>query len=58
MARVTGFPCAIVAAMLARGELKRPGVHPPERLAADDRFFPRMMDELRARGVAITRSEA
>lgn len=53
MARTTGFPCAIVARMLARGELKRPGVQPPERLADDDRFFERMMEELRARGVAI-----
>jgi saccharopine dehydrogenase-like NADP-dependent oxidoreductase len=53
MARTTGFPCAIVARMLARGELKRPGVQPPERLADDDRFFERMMEELRARGVTI-----
>jgi saccharopine dehydrogenase-like NADP-dependent oxidoreductase len=56
MARVTGFPCAIVAGMLARGELARPGVQPPERLAGDDRFFGRMMEELRARGVTITRA--
>jgi saccharopine dehydrogenase-like NADP-dependent oxidoreductase len=58
MARVTGFPCAIVARMLASGELARPGVQPPERLAGDDRFFERMMDELRARGVTITRTIA
>ena len=58
MARTTGFPCAIVAAMLAAGELKRPGVQPPERLAGDDRFFQRMMDELRARGVEISRAVA
>jgi saccharopine dehydrogenase-like NADP-dependent oxidoreductase len=55
MARTTGFPCAIVAGMLARGALVRPGVQPPERLADDDRFYERMMAELRARGVAITR---
>jgi len=54
MARTTGFPCAIVARMLARGELARPGVQPPERLADDDRFFERMMEELRARGVTVT----
>ena len=58
MARVTGFPCAIVARMLASGELARPGVQPPERLAGDDRFFERMMEELRARGVTITRTVA
>ena len=54
MARTTGFPCAIVARMLARGELARPGVQPPERLADDDRFFERMMEELRARGVTVS----
>ena len=58
MARTTGFPCAIVARMLARGELARPGVNPPELLAGDDRFFDRMMEELRARGVTISRSAA
>lgn len=56
MARTTGFPCAIVARMLARGELARPGVNPPELLAGDDRFFTRMMDELRARGVTVAKS--
>ena len=56
MARVTGFPCAIVAAMLARGELARPGVQPPERLAGDDRFFERMMEGLRARGVTVSKA--
>ena len=58
MARTTGFPCAIVAGMLARGELQRPGVQPPERLAGDDRFFKAMMDGLRARGVEIGRTVA
>jgi saccharopine dehydrogenase-like NADP-dependent oxidoreductase len=58
MARTTGFPCAIVARMLARGELSRPGVQPPELLAGDDRFFDRMMEELRARGVTITKTVA
>jgi lysine 6-dehydrogenase len=58
MARTTGFPCAIVARMLARGELSRPGVQPPERLAGDDRFFATMMDGLRARGVTIAKAVA
>ena len=56
MARTTGFPCAIVAGLLARGELRRPGVLPPERLAGDDRIFDRLMDGLRERGVTITKS--
>ena len=58
MARTTGFPCAIVARMLAHGELRRPGVQPPERLADDDRFFDRMMEELRERGVTLTKTVA
>jgi lysine 6-dehydrogenase len=58
MARTTGFPCAIVARMLARGELSRPGVQPPERLAGDDRFFETIMEGLRLRGVTITRAVA
>jgi len=55
MARTTGFPCAIVARLLARGELKRPGVQPPERLAGDDRFFEGIMKGLRERGVSISK---
>lgn len=58
MARTTGFPCAIVARQLARGALSRPGVNPPELLAGDDRFFDLMMQELRARGVTVTKSVA
>jgi lysine 6-dehydrogenase len=54
MARTTGFPCAIVARMLARGELARAGVQPLERLADDERFFERMMEGLRARGVTVS----
>lgn len=58
MARTTGFPCAIVARMLARGELVRPGVQPPERLAGDDRVFRGVMDGLAERGVTITKAAA
>ena len=58
MARTTGFPCAIVARLLARGALRQPGVQPPERLASDDRFFDEMMDGLRERGVTITKAVA
>jgi saccharopine dehydrogenase-like NADP-dependent oxidoreductase len=54
MARTTGFPCAIVAAMLARGELARPGVLPPELLAGDERFYERLIAGLRERGVEVT----
>lgn len=58
MARTTGFPCAIVARMLARGELAKPGVNPPELLAGDDRLFEKMMAELEVRGVTVTKTVA
>ena len=53
MARTTGFPCVIVARMLARGELHRPGVTPPELFGGDDRFFDTMLEGLRQRGVEL-----
>ncbi len=53
MARVTGFPCVIAATLLARGQLQRPGVAAPEALAGDERFYARMMEGLKARGVTI-----
>jgi len=58
MARTTGYPCAIVTRLLAHGELKRPGVQPPERLAGDDRFYEAMMKGLGERGVTITKAVA
>jgi saccharopine dehydrogenase (NAD+, L-lysine-forming) len=36
---MTGTPPAIVAAMLASGELRKPGVHPPETAVAPGPFF-------------------
>lgn len=53
MARTTGFPCAIVAGMVARGEWSRPGVHPPESLGQDAALTQRLLIELRARGVDV-----
>lgn len=52
MSRTTGFPCAIVARMLAAGELAHPGVLPPERLPAIDAgITERIMAGLADRGV-------
>jgi saccharopine dehydrogenase-like NADP-dependent oxidoreductase len=53
MARTTGFPCAIVARMLARGEIAEPGVHPPEYLGAQPGLLDTLMKELAARGVRL-----
>ena len=54
MARTTGFPAAIMARMLARGEFREPGVFAPEQVAIKGEVMPRMLAELSARGVAIS----
>lgn len=54
MARTTGFPCAIVARMLAHGELVAPGVLPPERLGMRGGMMERISAELAARGVNLS----
>lgn len=51
MARTTAFPCAIMARLIARGELNRPGVAPPELLGHDEELVERVLAELLARGV-------
>lgn len=51
MARVTGFPCAVMATMLARGEYRDPGVRPPEFLAKNPGASARFLEALRARGL-------
>jgi len=51
MSRTTAFPCAIVARMLARAEIDRPGVNPPELIAPDPRIVDHILAEHRARGV-------
>jgi lysine 6-dehydrogenase len=51
MARTTGFPCAIMARLLASGDYREPGVVPPEKFAADDHVYDRLVRELDQRGV-------
>jgi saccharopine dehydrogenase-like NADP-dependent oxidoreductase len=53
MARTTGFPCVIVARMLAEKRFSEPGVFAPELLAQKYGLFDLMTDELRRRGVNI-----
>ncbi|HEX6850540.1 MAG TPA: saccharopine dehydrogenase C-terminal domain-containing protein [Candidatus Polarisedimenticolaceae bacterium] len=55
MARTTGFPCAIVARLLAEKVWTAPGVHPPELLAHEGAVAERMLSELKRRGVAVER---
>lgn len=54
MARTTGFPCAAMAAMLARGEYSRPGVHAPEVLGSDPAAAGALLEHLRRRRVSWT----
>jgi saccharopine dehydrogenase-like NADP-dependent oxidoreductase len=58
MARTTGFPCAIIARLLADGAFTRPGVHPPEVLGRDEALTARILGDLAERGVSISRHEA
>lgn len=51
MARTTGFPCAVVAAMLARGEYRDCGIRPLELLARDPEAAERLQTGLRERGL-------
>lgn len=49
MMRMTGFPTAILARMLATGEVAAPGAQPQEKVFPADR----VLEELARRGVAI-----
>lgn len=57
MSRTTALPCTTVARMIASGELKRPGVVPPEFLGATPGMLERVMKELAAKSVVYTRRE-
>ncbi len=50
----TGCPPAIVAQMIARGEIERAGVHPPETIVPVRPF----LEALRARGMRLHRAAA
>jgi saccharopine dehydrogenase-like NADP-dependent oxidoreductase len=54
MARTTGLPCAAMAAALARGEYRRPGVHAPEALGGDPATAAALLTRLNRRGVRWT----
>ena len=51
MARVTGFPCALMARALAAGMVEQKGVLAPETLAGNDKLFEFIMSGLKDRGV-------
>ncbi len=51
MARTTGYTCAAVARLIARGLYTRPGITPPELLGREVGCYEFVMSELEARGV-------
>jgi len=57
MCRTTGFPCAIVARLLSRGEIPFTGIVPMERLGREESLARRILDGLAQRSVRIRREE-
>lgn len=53
MARTTGFPCVIVARMMAQGRFAERGVFAPEMLVLREGLFALIMSELDCRGVNV-----
>lgn len=51
MSRTTGFPCAIMARMVAQGEFQYPGVCPPEYIGREHKVYQKVMKELEKRNV-------
>ncbi len=51
MSRTTAFPCTIVARMIARGEIDRPGVNPPELIGDTPGLVEKVLAEHAERGV-------
>jgi lysine 6-dehydrogenase len=51
MSRTTAFPATIVARLVAAGRFRRPGVHAPEAIGAEDGLLDAVLGELLARGV-------
>lgn len=56
MSRTTAFPCALVARMLANGELKSPGVNAPEILADHPALLDKLLKSMAERNVVYTHS--
>ena len=51
MSRATGFPCAIMARLVAQGEFQYPGVCPPEYIGREHKIYQRVMKELEKRDI-------
>lgn len=53
MSRTTAFPCTIVARMILRGEVRMPGVIPPELLGRENGVLQRVLAQLSKRDVTF-----
>ena len=51
MSRTTGFPCAIMARLIAQGEYLHQGVSPPEYIGKKHRVYQKVMRELEKRDI-------
>jgi len=51
MSRATGFPCAIMARLIAQGEFQYPGVCPPEYIGREHEIYQKVIKELEKRNV-------
>jgi lysine 6-dehydrogenase len=56
MARTTGFPCSIVAQMIAKGEMDMPGVIHPAWIGYDERLSNLFFKEMAKRNIRIMES--
>jgi len=57
MARTTGFPCAIMARLVAQGEFQYPGICPPEYTGREHKVYQKVMEELEKRNVSYRESK-
>jgi len=53
MARTTGYTCGAVASLMMNGDFNKPGLVPPEEIAAISGLFPKIITYLEDRGVKI-----
>ncbi len=57
MARTTGYTCTAIARLVLEGRFARPGICPPEVVAAEAGCFERVVADLAARGVMLRACE-
>jgi len=54
--RLTGFPCAIAARLVARGEYSRQGVSPGEYIGQEHKVYQKMMEELEKKNIVYEKN--